>query len=99
MKNNLQIPNQGMQNAILFINLILLGLCLFLVVFIARAIYKAYKTEQKRKSYGPTMKKGDIVYTPVSAGNVIGEIVEVKPETVSMLITVPKSRIYPPTTD
>lgn len=94
MKSNLPTPNLEMQDTILLTNLILLSLVLFLGSFIAYALYRTYKAEQKRKAYTPIMKHGDKVCTPVMSGNVRGEILEVKDTKVRMIIEVPRSRVY-----
>jgi preprotein translocase subunit YajC len=91
----LPTPDLEMQDAILYTNLILLVLVLFLVSFIIYVIYRTYKAEQKRKAYNPTMGQGDKVCTPVMSGNVRGEILEVNEDKVKMIIEVPRSRVYP----
>lgn len=91
----LPITDLAMQDAIFYTNLILLVLCFFLVSFITYVLYRTFKTEKQRKEYTPKMKKGDKVYTPVMSGNVKGEILEVKEDTILMTIEVTKSRVYP----
>jgi len=95
METKLPITDIAASDAIFYTNLMLLGLCLFLVWFIAYALYRTFKTEKQRKEYTPTMKQGDKVYTPVMSGNVKGEILEVKEDTILMTIEVTKSRVYP----
>jgi len=95
MKTKLPVTDLALQDAIFYTNLILLLLIVFLVSFIGYAIYRAIKTEQKRKQFTPTMKPGDKVYTPVMSGNVRGEILEITEDKVIMNIEVFKSRVYP----
>ena len=89
------ITDLAMQDAIFYTNLILLLLVVFLGSFIIFLIYRTLQTEKKRKQYTPTMKQGDKVYTPVMSGNVKGEILDVTEDKVTMVIEVPKSRVYP----
>lgn len=82
-------------NPVVFVNLTILGLLLVLITLFTFVIYRTLQTEKKRKQYTPTMKQGDKVYTPVMSGNVIGEILDVTEDKVTMVIEVPKSRVYP----
>ena len=95
MNAKLPVTDLAMQDAILYTNLILLLLLAFLVSFIAYAAYRTLQTEKKRKEYTPTMKQGDLVYTPVMSGSINGEILEVTEDKVKMVIEVSKSRVYP----
>lgn len=73
--------------------LVMLALSMFCgIVYI---ITKLIKSEKSRKDFGKSMKVGDSAYTPTASNGVIGEIVEINNEEVKILITVPKSRVYP----
>jgi preprotein translocase subunit YajC len=83
------------QDAIFYTNLTLLLLLVFLVSLVGYIIYRAFKTERKKKLFTPEMKSGDKVYFPVASGNVRGEILDVNGDDVKIVVTVPKSRVYP----
>ena len=87
--------NLETQDAIFYTNLIILFLCISLVSFIIYVLYRTFKTELKRKEFIPNIKLGDLVYTPVMSGGVRGKILDIKDDKVTMIIEVPKSRIYP----
>ena len=80
---------------IFYTNLIMLILWVILFAFMCYALYRTHKTEKRRKEYVHQMKICDRVYTPVSSGNIEGEILEIKDDNVIMVIKVHKSRIYP----
>ncbi len=60
-----------------------------------RVVYNTITTERKRKKFTPVMVKGDAVYFPVASGSVNGEILEVDGDTVKIIVTITKSRVYP----
>ena len=66
-----------------------------MITFIGYVIYRAFKTERKKKLFTSVMKSGDKVYFPVASGNVRGEILDVNGDDVKIVVTVSKSRVYP----
>jgi preprotein translocase subunit YajC len=66
-----------------------------MVTFTIYSIYKTIKVERKKKLFTPEMKSGDKVYFPVASGSVRGEILDVNGDDVKIVVTVPKSRVYP----
>ena len=66
----------------------------FMLVGTIRIIVKIIKTERKRKAFTPTMKPGDKVVVPVM-DRYIGEVLEVGDDEVKIVVTAPKSRVYP----
>lgn len=70
-------------------------LLITMVAFTTHAIYKIIKTERKRKLFTTEMKAGDKAYFPVASGSVRGEILDVNGDNVKIVVTVPKSRVYP----
>jgi preprotein translocase subunit YajC len=71
--------------------LLLLSLMIFMSIYI---IVKTIKTERNRKIFIPTMKPGDKVTVPVM-DRYIGEVLEVGDDEVKIVVTAPKSRVYP----
>jgi len=67
----------------------------FMVVFIIKVVYNTIKAERKRKLFTTEMKTGDKVYFPVASGSVRGEILDVNGDNVKIVVTVPKSSVYP----
>lgn len=75
-----------------------LGWSLFLalmVYFIIRVVCNTIKAERQRKIFKLEMKLGDKAYFPVASGGVHGEIFEINGYDVKIVVTVPKSRVYP----
>jgi preprotein translocase subunit YajC len=66
-----------------------------MVYFIIRVVCNTIKTERKRKVFKLEMKSGDKAYFPVASGGVYGEILEVNEDDVKIVVTIPKSRVYP----
>ena len=70
-------------------------LLITMVAFIIKVVYNTIKSERKRKLFTTEMKPGDKAYFPVASGSVRGEILDVNGDNVKIVVTVPKSRIYP----
>ena len=70
-------------------------LLITMVAFIIKVVYNTIKSERKRKLFTTEMKTGDKVYFPVASGSVRGEILDVNGDNVKIVVTVPKSRVYP----
>jgi preprotein translocase subunit YajC len=70
-------------------------LLITMVTFTIYSIYKTIKVEHRKKLFTPEMKSGDKVYFPVASGSVRGEILDVNGDDVKIVVTVPKSRVYP----
>ena len=66
----------------------------FMLVMSITVIVRTIKTERKRKAFTPTMKPGDKVVVPVM-DRYIGEVLEVGDDEVKIIVTAPKSRVYP----
>ena len=66
-----------------------------MLAFIIKVAYNIIKIERKKKLFTPAMKSGDKVYFPVASGSVRGEILDVNGDNVKIVVTVPKSRVYP----
>ena len=66
-----------------------------MIVFIVKVTYNTIKTERKRKIFTCEMKPGDKAYFPVASGSVRGQILNVNGDEVKIVVTVPKSRVYP----
>ena len=70
-------------------------LLLILMSFLTfRIIVNTVRTERKRKSFLPNMKPGDRVIVPVM-DRYEGEVLEVNDDEVKIIVTAPKSRVYP----
>lgn len=66
--------------------------CILLIVSIsAMSVY--IKSERKRKAFEPSV--GDAVYFPVANGSLSGEILEVNNDSVKIVVSVTRSRVYP----
>ena len=66
-----------------------------MLAFIIKVAYNTIKIERKKKLFTPAMKSGDKVYFTVASGSVRGEILDVNGDNVKIVVTVPKSRVYP----
>lgn len=79
-------------------NFVIIGWSLLLTImfiFTFKVIYNTIKSEKDRKKFILTVKKGDKVYTPTSGNSLNGEVFDVNENEVKIIITVPKSRVYP----
>ena len=65
-----------------------------MIVYIIYVMIKSFKWWKRSKKYvEEEMKKDDIVYVS-NQQNLTGKVVEIKEDTVDILITVSKNRIY-----
>jgi co-chaperonin GroES (HSP10) len=60
-----------------------------------KVIVNTIRTERKRKSFSTNMKPGDQVVVPVLTDQYSGEVLEVNGDEVKIIVTAPKSRVYP----
>lgn len=73
----------------------LIGLGILLTVGISFVIRRIIKSEKRRIKYEPNMKPGDKVVVPISDNAFAGEVHEINGDTVKIIVTTPKSKVYP----
>ena len=69
-------------------------LLLFMSFMIIRIIVNTVRNERKRKAYSKIIRSGDQVTVPVME-RYSGEVLEVNGDEVKIVVTAPKSRVYP----
>jgi preprotein translocase subunit YajC len=75
-----------------------IGWILLMVLMLGTLVYiiiNTVKSERKRKLFEPDMSVGDAVYFPVAEGSLAGEILEVNKDSVKIVVTITRSRVYP----
>jgi preprotein translocase subunit YajC len=70
-------------------------LIMLVVYWTIKIIVNTIKSEKGRKKFSPNMKVGDKVHFPVDSNTVTGKILEVDGDTVKIVVSVSKSRVYP----
>ncbi len=68
---------------------------MLVVYWTIKIIVNTIKSERGRKKFSINMKSGDKVHFPVDSNSVTGEILEVDGDTVKVVVSVSKSRVYP----
>jgi hypothetical protein len=71
--------------------ILLIGFLMFMSLMV---VTRVVQSESRRKSFTPNMKAGDLVEVPVM-DRYIGEVLEVNGDEVKIVVTAPKSKVYP----
>jgi hypothetical protein len=70
-------------------------LIMLMVYWTIKIVVNTIKSEKSRKKFSPNVKVGDKVYVPIDSNTVTGDILEVDGDTVKVVVSVSKSRVYP----
>lgn len=65
-----------------------------IIVMFGKIIYNTIVNEKRQSKYLSEMKVNDSVYFPCASGSVNGEILEINDDTVKIVVTVSKKRVY-----
>jgi preprotein translocase subunit YajC len=65
-----------------------------IIAMLSKAIYNTVVNEKRQSKYLSEMKVNDSVYFPCASGSINGEILEINEDTVKIVVTVSKKRVY-----